>query len=150
MKDFVNAVTGPLFSGESLTGGDMTEKPTFQSHHTWIISLLACALFNGMLQYVMWGMWTGGSLLGMWWGCIIGCCVTAPLGLYYGVLFVIRNRGIISSWRQVVMPILSMVLVIGNLICVGFVLLFLSMVGSHLISKIPQLMSDFFIAVFSF
>ena len=128
----------------------MENEQKIRSHWTWIVSLSAFTLFNVMLQYWGYHMWTGDGLAVLWIPSLIGVLVMPAVGLYACVLFVVRNWHLIPPFRQVAVPLLGMLLLVGNLICFGFSVFFLVLICVGLFGNALKFFNDMFIWVFCF
>jgi hypothetical protein len=103
----------------------MVEIQKIKSHRTWIVSLLAFILFNVAFQYFVYCAFSGISNYVLWNLCVIVLFVAPCVGSYTAGLFLFRNKHLIPPWRQIVIPLGGVLLIVGNLICFSFVVVFL-------------------------
>ena len=125
----------------------MENKSQIQFHRAWIISLLCLVLYATVFQYWMYMMWTGKGTYSAWIICTVALFAIPSFGLRFAKLFVLRNKFLLPPWRQFVVPILTLSLVLGNGLCLGYMVLFL---GYAIFRNIDRLANEVFIKIFGF
>ena len=83
----------------------------------------------------------------MWAICSVVLVALPCLGLYAAALFVLQNKSLFPPWRQIVVTLLMLFLVLSNMWCLGFMVVFF---GRFLLGGISSFFNEMFIKIFSF